>query len=287
MDEIEDIEQLELDQEAWVNEFLAALLVINSRLLDEFERLIDRLQLNGGATTSEEWRSNLRQTTLFRAELTSYLVNQAGLGEAVRKLTERMGEGAGRLNTYFAAIDPAFSASEYGVMLQNLTSQTVQLLSGSVPDMLYSRPLGDILDWNILSKSTASELRSVLRTQLAADSALTKSLGQQASDLLYTFSRGYAKTVAEGLNLKHYYYMGTQIATSRSFCIDRLGKVYTEAEVEAWADLIWSGKMAGTTKKTIFWYLGGYRCKHRLLPISKQQYDQIYKLRQANGKTHQ
>lgn len=73
--------------------------------------------------------------------------------------------------------------------------------------------------------------------------------------------------VAKDLGLTHYKYIGGVIQTSRDFCIERDGGVYTKDEVEGWADEDWDGKIPGTNEETIFSYVGGYNCRHSLIPI--------------------
>ncbi|WP_138994004.1 hypothetical protein [Larkinella sp. C7] len=274
MEELEDIIDLNNNMAVWDAEFLTALAAVNGQVLDSLNGLIDRLSFNGKATTPAEMRANMREVTMWRANIID-LVNQSGMRDAVRVLVNRMGQGTARLNTYFEKIDASFSPEPYRMLLENLTTQTVSLLTGSVVDSVYGRQLGDVLDWHVLTKSTGAEVRSVLREKLTEGSILSKDLHRVASDALYTYSRGYTMAVAEGLGLKHFFFMGTAITTTRKFCNERIGKAFSQKEVEAWADLTWSGKNEATTKTTIFWYCGGYNCRHRLLPISKSMFNQF------------
>ena len=61
--------------------------------------------------------------------------------------------------------------------------------------------------------------------------------------------------------------MAVLTAESRPFCVARDGKVFDEGTIRSWGRLgDWKGKIPGTDEATIFIYLGGYRCRHWLVP---------------------
>lgn len=267
------IDELDTEQVGWLRTFDIALALVLADLLTEVDRLIDRLELKGRATTAAEWAGNQRALMMFRAELPQ-VIERLGFRTLVNGLLANAGDGAGRLNSYYGGLVTAFQPATYEATVTALTNQ-VQTVMLTTLDAQLVRTVGDVLNWHVLTRSTASELRAVLREQLSRDGLAYKAISTTASDALYGFSRGYSMSVAEGLDLKHYFYAGVQIATSRKFCIDRIGKAYTQAEVESWANLSWSGKIPGTTRTTIFWYCGGYHCYHRLLPVSKKMYEYL------------
>jgi hypothetical protein len=103
---------------------------------------------------------------------------------------------------------------------------------------------------------------------------LNRYIKQTTNDAVMTFNAEYIQTIAEDLDVEHYYYQGTLIADSRPFCVSRAGRYFTTDEVKAWPNLKgWQGRMAGTNSSTIFIYRGGYNCRHQLWPVSKEQYE--------------
>jgi hypothetical protein len=76
------------------------------------------------------------------------------------------------------------------------------------------------------------------------------------------FEREIGIRLGESLGVKHYYYSGTLIKTSRPFCIERAGRVFSIDEINAWPPQ--QGLPANV-------YLGGYNCRHRLSPVSDAQ----------------
>lgn len=270
MNEIQDIEQLDNDIQMWDAAFAVAMLALNGSLLRELYSLIDRLVLKGRATTYAEVMANFQTVVTWQADLPNTLF-RVGFDDILNGLLAHMGQSAERMNRYYGKILSDFNPGAYNNLVAQLTEQTRTLVTSTL-ESTYQRVVGDVLTNGVMTKSTAAELRATLAERLQNEGLSTRPVNTVASDSLYTFTRAYSQAVAEGLNLKHYYYMGTQIATTRSFCAARFGRVFTQKEVEEWPELTWTGKIPGTNKQTIFWYCGGFNCRHRLLPISKTLY---------------
>lgn len=273
MDELKIIDELEQQQPEWEAAFLAALVVMNSELLNRLYAFIDGLVLKGRSTAAAEAMANMMAVNTYRSSLLSQIL-EAGLAGAMTELTGNMAKGAGYLIEYFRRVSPDFNPVAYESVLSSVAAQTRNMLLATV-DATYGRAIGEALTMGVINRATVDEMREMIRRSLVRDGLPVRSVSRLASDSLYQFTRGYSQAVAEGLNLKHYYYMGTQIESTRSFCKAHYGRVFTSAEVESWPDLHWSGKIPGTTKVSIYWYCGGYNCRHRLMPISKRLYDQL------------
>lgn len=70
-------------------------------------------------------------------------------------------------------------------------------------------------------------------------------------------------------------YAGNVIGTTRNFCRNRIGKVYTEVEIrKIWLASSWSGKAPGDA----FIVRGGYNCRHHWQPIDDSFLDNSGKL---------
>lgn len=78
-------------------------------------------------------------------------------------------------------------------------------------------------------------------------------------DLYSQADRTAGKITADKLGLKYAIYEGGLIETSRQFCIDHNGKVYTRAEIEAF-----DPPEAKQPDYNPFVDLGGYGCRHHL-----------------------
>jgi hypothetical protein len=68
-------------------------------------------------------------------------------------------------------------------------------------------------------------------------------------------------------------YQGRPIATTRSFCRERAGRYWHREEIKEWGRnagfMPWKGMHKGTNEVNIFLLLGGYTCRHILIPVSR------------------
>ena len=84
------------------------------------------------------------------------------------------------------------------------------------------------------------------------------------------YKRAQGQILANKFNVQYFRYSGTEIETSRCFCDQRIGNIYTKKEIESWADLEWSGKIKGTNSTNIFQVAGGWNCRHNIRPVSEK-----------------
>jgi hypothetical protein len=138
---------------------------------------------------------------------------------------------------------------------------------------MMKQPLTEILNTNINSGASLSDLVSQIRTFTLGNDQLEGQLkrysGQIVTDTLFNFDRAMQESVSQNSGLDWYYYSGSRDDTSREFCVQRVDKYYHRKEIEKWASLSWAGKHRGTTKSSIYIYLGGYRCRHKLIAVSE------------------
>ena len=80
-------------------------------------------------------------------------------------------------------------------------------------------------------------------------------------------ARSVSDTYAKGLSLDYALYAGGEILTTRDFCDERNGKVYSRKEILSWNNEEWQGKKKG---HHILIDAGGYNCRHEFDWISKQ-----------------
>jgi hypothetical protein len=91
--------------------------------------------------------------------------------------------------------------------------------------------------------------------------------------------RSYAAAVNEELGIEYFQYLGGEIPTTRPFCEHREGQIFHRKEIEAWGngdnsagindivDGTWSGRIDGTDSRSIFTFVGGWNCRHYLVPV--------------------
>jgi hypothetical protein len=91
-----------------------------------------------------------------------------------------------------------------------------------------------------------------------------------ARELVFQYKRSQQAQLANKFNVKYFRYVGGEIDTTRPFCDKRVGNIYTKDEIQSWASKDWGGKKEGTTSTNIFINLGGYNCRHSLIPVSEE-----------------
>jgi hypothetical protein len=104
-----------------------------------------------------------------------------------------------------------------------------------------------------------------------ADGAILGNARTAVNDLVSVYERTATQVASEQVGAEFFLYQGRPIKTSRPFCVSRAGKYWHKREIESWADEDWQGKTEGTNDRTIFSFLGGYNCRHVLVPVSRQR----------------
>lgn len=86
-----------------------------------------------------------------------------------------------------------------------------------------------------------------------------------AQDAVMNYQNQVTLAKGERAGFTHFLYFGDVIATSRPFCITRVGKVYTKRQIQAWDSLDWQGKSGSAWTER-----GGYNCRHQWRPVKKE-----------------
>jgi hypothetical protein len=87
------------------------------------------------------------------------------------------------------------------------------------------------------------------------------------NDLVSVYERTATSVASDAVGADFFFFQGRPIDTTREFCRVRSNKYFHRKEIEEWGTLEWNGQMKGTNSTTIFNYLGGYNCRHSLIPI--------------------
>lgn len=167
-----------------------------------------------------------------------------------------------------------FSGSEMAdLTLATAKARAVEELAGATVTTNFLQPLRGAIEQAVTSGADWTQTLRTMSRLVVGDEEyqgkLARHVKQVAWDALATADRAYNDAVAQDLGAEWFLYSGTELPTTRDFCRERVGKYYTRAMIEAWADLDWDGKMAETTNaNTIFQNLGGWNCRHILVPVS-------------------
>lgn len=267
---LDELEKFEMLLSEWIADLPNKILTINAELLDKMNVFLDKF----------DFSLNIGQNLNVLLEIQTALpmmLQSVGYVALINELVKKIDDSLTKLEGYFTNIFDNYPekgtaiTSAYRVALE----QVRRSLLGEGLQQSYVTDIVKTLQFHVYSKSQKSVFREALKKVLGENGQPLRYVTTYSSDALYQFSRAYTEEITKALDTKYYYYMGTKIKTTRSFCRDRVGKAYKKSEVQGWAKLDWGGKIAGTNGQNIVMYVGGYNCRHRLLPISKEMYEQM------------
>lgn len=139
-------------------------------------------------------------------------------------------------------------------------------LSGQYKDKVVQSIYDSVIGGGKMSDLVNVIQGTLLRT--GATDALGRSLAQYsrlyANDMIMNFHNEVNLKKAEDIGIKRFLYYGTLIASSRKFCIQRAGKVYTKDQINSWK-YKWPGKSGPAMT-----HRGGYNCRHHWQPVRKK-----------------
>lgn len=160
----------------------------------------------------------------------------------------------------------------------------VELLLNTAAEAEFLAPLANIIETSVTSGAGFSETLDAIQEFVLGndkvDSRLMRYSKQISTDSFSIADREINSVVSDELELEWFLYAGNEIATTRAFCDERVGKYFHFKEIEAWgrgektpgfeepSDGTWAGRNRDTNEQTIFSYCGGYQCRHILMPVS-------------------
>lgn len=212
----------------------------------------------------------------FRDELSKTIQNGA-IADGFVTLLAGYKEIVTIANEYFSALSSAYKKDLYREIYKESILYLKESLTGAGISQIVANNVVNVLYEKNMQGTTKKELRNFLKEYFSDTPKKFRYVEQIVTDALYQMTSTYQLKIAEDLKIEYYYYAGTKMKTSRSFCVSRYGKVFTKKEIQSWPELIWSGKIPGTDKNNIFVYRGGYNCRHTIRPISKNLYTKLNK----------
>ena len=175
----------------------------------------------------------------------------------------------------------ALAASAY---IEIAKRSAIDALVGAPIDKEFIKPIQGILENAVVNGATFGETLEAVNQFVDGNansvSRLKKYAKQITNDSFSVADRSYTSVISEALDNDWFYYSGTELDSTRCFCQERVGNYYHYKEIESWGDGKnlgdcnvgggeWAGMIVGTNSKTIYSYLGGYNCKHSLIPVSE------------------
>ena len=264
---LESIIKKKLDNlESIPDKFISVVDKQNENLFKQILKLLDGLEKDGEFILATDKNigiatqiTNLLTKTLFESDYLN------GLKEFVSSFSDQ----AGLIDDIFAAQFEFSEKSIYKSLITQSQKSTLQFLDDDAIGQAVFEPLQKSILTNIYSGGKYSDMvisiKDFILGNESLDPKLTSYVKRYARDSMSVFDNTYTQLVAQDVGVELWEYSGGTLKDSRDFCLARVGNVYTNDEIEKWANEDWQGKNPATDAATIFAYRGGYNCIHSFI----------------------
>lgn len=272
-----------------------------------FESSPERLAVTSEKVQLELWKQLIPVINSFDTDADGNMAqtqdNIRKIGEVVTILNELLAgdEYVTAVKTFLGDIDKGiqitdeiakeisstFEPDEAQKSLQKIIKRNA--IDSFIGDGLRARvtqPFVQQLTANIASRAPLREAVKALEVVIIGDKKtegrLLSNVKVVATTSQAVSDRSYSTAVYEQLQVEWFRYVGGEIDSTRPFCEHREDNIYHRGEIEAWGagknsggldDIkrgTWDGRIDGTNEKTIFTNLGGWNCRHSLVPVNKR-----------------
>ena len=239
---------------------------------------------NGNIAQTED---NVRRIGLITDELNKVLAG-GEYKDAVQSFLGSIDEGVQLTDDIARKIDSTFEPNNVQKQLLNISKQNaINAFFGSGLRERVTQPFLEQLTANVAARAPLREavkaLQGVIEGTDTTDGRLLANVRTTAGTAQAIADRSYAAAVNDELGIEYFQYLGGEIATTRPFCEHREGAIFHRKEIESWGDGknsagindirngTWDGRIDGTDSRSIFTFVGGWNCRHYLVPVIKQK----------------
>jgi hypothetical protein len=243
----------------------------------------------------EQTEDNIRRIGLISDELKKVLAGSE-YRQAVKDFLDSIDKGVVLTNEIARTFEASFEPNEVQKQLLQISKQNaINAFFGSGLDQRFTQPFLEQLTTNIAARAPLREavnaLEGLVTGTEANDGRLLANIKTTATTAQAVADRSYSAAVNEELGLEWFEYLGGEIPTTRPFCEHREGEIYHRGEIEAWGagknsaglkdikDGTWAGRIDGTDSKSIFTFVGGWNCRHYLVPVPDRKVPESVKAR--------
>ena len=230
---------------------------------------------------------NIRRIGLITEELNKVLAG-GEYKDAVQSFLSSIDEGVQLTDDIAKKIDSNFQPDNVQKQLLAISKQNaINAFFGSGLRDNVTVPFLEQLTANVAARAPLREatkaLQGVIEGTETTDGRLLANVRTTANTAQAIADRSYSAAVNEELGIEYFQYLGGEIPTTRPFCEHREGAIFHRKEIEAWgngensagindiSNGTWAGRIDGTDSRSIFTFVGGWNCRHFLVPVIKQK----------------
>lgn len=214
----------------------------------------------------------------------------------IKTFLNSIDEGVVLSNEVAKKFDSAFKPTAAQTkLLQISKTNAIDTFIGSGLKNNVTQPFLEQLVVNISARAplrdTIKALEGTLLGTDKVEGVLLRHIKTNALTAQAVADRSYSSAVNETIGAVYFEYLGGEIPTTRPFCQHREGEVFHKGEIEQWGkgnnsggindivDGTWAGRIDGTDAKSIFTFVGGWNCRHYLVPVESDLVDPSVKAR--------
>ena len=243
----------------------------------------------------EQTENNVRRIGLINEELKKVLAGSE-YKEAVKSFLDSIDKGVQLTDEIARTFQESFEPNQVQKQLLQISKQNaINAFYGSGLDARFTQPFLEQLTANVAARAPLREAVKTLETLVTgdgtADGKILANIKTTATTAQAVADRSYSAAVNQELDIQWYEYLGGEIDTTRPFCRNREDGIYHKKEIEAWGDGknsaglkdikdgTWAGRIDGTDSKSIFTFVGGWNCRHYLVPVPDNKVPDTVKAR--------
>lgn len=262
------------------NKFYSSVAKEQEKLLKELNKLLGELDTKDGVILVNN--ANLEKIDSITKKIKKSFYKKGGYVDSVDVFVTEMDEVKTLTDQYYKEGFGAFNGAKATALYKTKRSNTIEVLSAiSSMDSAIFNPIKQTISDGVTNGTTYKELIDNISLTVTGndevDGKLQKYAKQIAGDAFSTTERNYTKEIAGVFNVQFYRYTGGEVTDTRCFCGERNGNYYHVNEIISWGNgenigggcgYPWQGMYKETNSGNIMSWLGGYNCKHSLIPVS-------------------
>lgn len=253
------------------DEFLSAVEKSQKAIFPQIIDLLSQLERDAAGNFVLS-NANLLITASIKEKL-QQILSESEYIDAVGGFAKEFNVQAKISDALFAKSFDGFNPSTSVENLLKLNQRTsVDLLVNSIGNQRFADVVRETIETAVSNNSGFTDTVKALQTLVTGDDQTDGKLLQYSKQIAHdTFAiadRNYTSAASTQLDAEWFFYSGSEIETTRPFCVTRHNHYYYYKEIESWADMNWAGKIPETNETTIYSYAGGYNCRHSIIPVS-------------------
>jgi len=253
-------------------DFLNQLDASQQRLFRRLQQAVKEMDTKGPKLIKNAFNNKL--VNKLHGDLRIWL-REAGYYESVNALGSQYGSVLKSANSYFGSMDLDSHFTDRDLKNLSLIRKNdlnfLRNKDASVINETYKAVITGIhenRDWRDLQ----DQLKKMHVGDKKNRGLLKRYAGTYANTAFAEFDAQAMLIQSNRFDLELFYYSGSGLTDSRSFCIKRRGKVYSKKEIDGWENQKWKGKRTGSS---VWISRGGYNCTDSLSPVSEGLYEEL------------